>query len=206
MSNYVEPKFQSDAFNCPNCDVYSHQSWRSMNNSADFHVVTCNHCLKPSIWHDGKMIFPTTGAAAIPNPDMPDNIKKDYLEARNIVVQSPRAACVLLRLCVEKICNEKIPSNDDLNEKIKKLGKQGLDQKIIKALDNVRVIGGEAIHPLTMDLRDDKDMATSLFEMVNYISNWAYTSEKLIDKIHTNLPENKKDAIIKRDHKNGVQN
>ena len=151
------------------------------------------------------MVFPRSGNAPLPNPDMPDSIKKIYVEARNVATLSPRSACVLLRLCVESICNEKINTTEDLNAKIKKMVQLGLNERIKKAWDIVRVIGGEAAHPLTMDLKDDKQTAIALFHIVNSISDWAYTSEKRIDDLYGNLPQSKKTAIDKRDGKTGSQ-
>ena len=137
----------------------------------------------------------------MPNPDMPEEIKQDYKEARDIVEMSPRSACMLLRLCIEKICDEKISGSGDINEKIGKMVSNGLNDKIKKALDSVRVIGGEAVQVSQMDLKDDRETATKLFKIVNFISQWAHTSEKEINDIFDTLPESKKDAIKKRDDK-----
>ena len=137
----------------------------------------------------------------MPNPDMPEDILDDYLEARDVVARSPRATCALLRLCIEKICNEKVPGSEDLNEKIGKMVKQGLDEKIQKAMDAIRVIGGQAVHPLAMDLKDGVDTATKLFQIVNYVADWAYTREKRIGEVFNSLPNSKKGAISDRDRK-----
>ena len=207
MTGYEQPEAQKDAFHCPHCGSYSDQHWTSLvinrhdgqMRRNDFDLGCCRHCHEITIWKDRCMIFPFGGTAPLPNPDMPENIKKDYLEARNVVSSSPRSACMLLRLCTEKICNEKVPSGSDLNEKIGKLVERGLDNRIQKALDSTRVIGGEAVHPLQMDLKDDTNTATALFYLVNYISEWAHTREKEIDNIFNGLPSTKKNAISRRD-------
>ena len=147
------------------------------------------------------MIYPSTGGAPHPNPDMPELIKKDYNEARDVVTRSPRSACLLLRLCVQKICDEKVPGRDDLNAKIGKLVEHGLDDGIRKACDSVRVMGGEAAHPLQLDLTDDKNTATALFRIVNHISHWAHTRKREIDEIYKLIPESKTNAISARDTK-----
>lgn len=208
MTDYVQPKVDEDAFHCPRCGSFSDQAWTGITkrtkygNQVDqrYKIGCCRRCEKISFWEDGKMILPSTGNAPMPNPDMTEEIKIDYNEARDIVSRSPRSSCALLRLCIEKICSEKIKTGD-LNEKIKKLVEQGLDPNITKALDSVRVIGGEAVHPLKMDLKDDTTTATTLFKIVNYISDWAHTREKTIDGIFGSLPDGKKEAIKKRDSK-----
>ena len=202
---FTSPNVQLDAFNCPHCGAYANQNWGNMftdelneiTSILNFQIGSCVHCEKITIWEEQKMIYPSTGNAPMPNSDMPDEIKDDYNEARNIVSDSPRAACALLRLCIEKICNDKIKGKD-LNDKIKKLAKQGLDDNIIKALDSVRIIGNQAVHPLEMDLKDNEKIATGLFEIVNYISQWAYTQKKNIDVIFKSLPKRNKKAIKKR--------
>lgn len=40
------------------------------------------------------------------NADMPEAVKALYNEAAIIYNKSPRAACALLRLAVERLCNE----------------------------------------------------------------------------------------------------
>lgn len=77
------------------------------------------------------MVYPSTGSAPIPNSDMPDDIKNDYDEARDICLRSPRSACVLLRLCVEKICTRIGAKGSDLNAMIGDLVKEkNLDDEI----------------------------------------------------------------------------
>ena len=60
-----------------------------------------------------------------------------YEEARGVESVSPRAACMLLRLCVEKIASDLVPGSGDLNEKIGKMVKNGLPEDVRKAMDYV---------------------------------------------------------------------
>ncbi len=145
------------------------------------------------------MIYPISSIAQLPNPDMPKDIQKDYLEARDIVSKSPRSACMLLRLCVEKICDDKSAKGESLNDKIGDLVNKGLDSKTIEELDVVRIMGGQAIHPLTINLDDDIDSAQILFNIINHIVQKLYTDEKEFEKINKLIPKSKKDAIKKRD-------
>ena len=145
------------------------------------------------------MIYPISSIAQLPNPDMPKDIQKDYLEARDIVSKSPRSACMLLRLCVEKICDDKSAKGESLNDKIGDLVNKGLDSKTIEELDVVRIMGGQVIHPLTINLDDDIDSAQILFNIINHIVQKLYTDEKEFEKINKLIPKSKKDAIKKRD-------
>ena len=208
MENHSTPELNLAEFNCPHCGSFSDQYWtylikdtsKGETQHGDYRVSSCRKCGDVTIWHKTEMIYPFSGNAPLPNSDMPESAMNDFLEARDIVNRSPRSSCVLLRLAIEKICDD-LKVTGELNEKIKKLVERGLDERIQKALDAVRVIGGEAVHPLKMDLKDDSKTASSLFSLVNIISNWAYTEKKKIEDIFGSLPEGKKEAISKRDKK-----
>jgi len=207
MEEYDPPAVKKQDFHCPHCNIHAAQYWASLmratkvghNTHQDYMISSCNKCKDIVIWYKDKIVYPVAKLSPKPNEDLPQNIKEDFEEAREIVEKSPRSACALLRLCIEKICDEQISGNGDLNEKIGKLVSQGLDARIQKALDSVRVIGGEAVHSLTMDLKDDPQTAKSLFSLVNVIADWAYSQKKHIDTIYDILPDTKKTAIENRD-------
>ena len=207
LSHYTAPKLMLTSFNCPYCNVFAEQYWYRLNGysnikgneSINFQASQCHSCQEFIMWHNNEMIYPTSSTVQLPNPDMPKDIQKDYLEARNIVSKSPRSACMLLRLCIEKICDNKNANGDNLNDKIGDLVNKGLDSKIIEKCDLIRVIGGQAVHPLTINLDDDVDLAQSLFNIINYIIQKLYTDEKEYEKISKLISKTKKDAIKKRD-------
>lgn len=87
----------------------------------------------------------------------------------------------------------------DLNKDIGSLVQKGLPAKIQKALDVVRVVGNESVHPGQIDLNDDPTTTAKLFELVNIIADTMITQPKEIDKLFDGLPEGKKEAIQKRD-------
>eukprot|EP01031_Cornospumella_fuschlensis_P049643 gene49643-60771_t len=82
-----------------------------------------------------------------PNPDLPENVLSIYNEAANIVNSSPRGALALLRLAIQELCINLGESGKDLNKDIGNLVSKGLLPDVQKALDVVRVIGNNAVHP-----------------------------------------------------------
>jgi hypothetical protein len=147
------------------------------------------------------MVHPDSSTAPMPNSDLPDDIRQDFEEARSIINRSPRGAAALLRLCVQKLCAHLGESGKNINQDIAGLVKKGLNPRIQKSLDIVRVIGNEAVHLGELDLRDDPDTAAQLAKLVNIIADVMITQPKHIDTLYDSLPVEKKEQIEKRDGK-----
>jgi hypothetical protein len=205
MTSYVPPSFDLEAFNCPHCGAYSRQEWEDLGPTdhslgvPGLAYAQCDHCEKPSVWYEKRMVFPFGGGAPLPNPDLPDEIKVDYEEARAIAGVSPRGAAALLRLAVQKLCRHLGESGQNINGDIANLVKKGLDPRVQKALDIVRVIGNNAVHPGQIDLRDDPETAGQLFNLANLIAEVMITYPKQVNSVFDSLPEGAKTAIAKRD-------
>lgn len=154
-----------------------------------------------AVWQVNNLIYPRNNTDLVPPADIPASAKQDYVEAAMIVDASPRGAAALLRLCIEKICKDQ-GCKGDLNQMISELVTQhGLSPRVQKALDTVRVIGGQAVHPLQMDLRDDKETALNLFKIVDIIVRQVISDRLQVDSLYENLPESKREAIQARDMK-----
>lgn len=145
------------------------------------------------------MVFPDQSIAPPPNADLPEDIKVDYAEAALIISRSPRGAAALLRLCVQKLCKHLGEKGKNINDDIGELVKKGLNPKIQKGLDIVRVIGNEAVHPGRLDLRDNAEIAIKLCNLVNIIADAMITQPKMIDELYGGLPDDKVKGIEKRD-------
>jgi len=213
---YMPPTHHKTGFNCPYCHAFSEQTWfdlASGNKEASLlgrgsfkfleglEISTCRQCGLIAIWIEEKMIWPAASSVPMPSENMPEDVKADYSEARSIINNSPRSACALLRLAIQKLMLALDEKGKDLNDDIKDLVKKGLPTKIQKALDSVRVIGNEAIHPGTLDLKDDVSTASAIFELVNMIVEVMITQPKEVDDIYSKLPESKKVEIARRDSK-----
>jgi hypothetical protein len=159
----------------------------------------CYNCQKITVWVNERLVFPESKYTTAPNSDLPDNVIRDYEEARSVVDLSPRAAAALLRLGIQKLCSYLGESGKDLNEDIKNLVAKGLDPVVQQSLDIVRVIGNESVHPGTIDLNDDRETALRLFELVNAIADQMISHPKKVREMYGKLPEEKRKAIERRD-------
>lgn len=214
---HIEPKHKITAFNCPNCGAFAEQEWLTINAYnkerstaqrivgsriiSNIELAECSHCKKHTIWRESNMIFPFAGTAPLANIDLPSDIKADYNEARDILQLSPRGATALLRLAVQKLCIHLGEKGKNINDDIGNLVQKGLPVKMQKALDSVRVVGNNAVHPGVIDLKDNIDIASKLFTFINIIAEVLITQPKLIDQFYDeNIPENQKNAITERDN------
>lgn len=136
----------------------------------------------------------------MPNPDLPDAVMRDYLEAREVLDCSPRAAAALLRLAVQRLCSELGQSTKgNLDQAIGNLVKNGLPVSVQQALDGVRVVGNNAVHPGVIDLNDSREFAVVLFDLVNHIADRMISEPKRIAEIYAKLPQAAREAIERRD-------
>ena len=130
---------------------------------------------------------------------MPDNIKNLYNEARNVFEISPKSGAALLRLAVQMLCKELGEDGKNINDNIAKLVKRGLPVEIQQALDTIRVVGNNSVHPGELNLDEDKDLAASLFPLLNLIVDRMIGEPKQIQEIYCKLPNMALEAIKKRD-------
>ena len=207
-SKYVAPGFKADGFNCPHCESYTHQKWYSLDIHATCHgkvakyevgfASFCMKCCKYAIWTEGKMIYPISSIAPLPVDDMPKDVKEDFEEARNVVNVSPRSAAALLRLALQKLVIHLGEEGKNLNKDIGNLVKKGLEEEIQQALDSVRVIGNNAVHPGQIDMKDDRETALFLFDSMNAIVEKMITRPEKVKRLYEKVPDSIKEAIKER--------
>jgi hypothetical protein len=207
-SDCVPPSFRGDAFTCPHCGAYAHFKWFAIKRdtparaAAQTTEALCSRCGAATIWLiDTKtMIWPqNVSGVPLPSPDMPDEVERDYLEARSICTASPRGAAALLRLAVQKLCKLLGGSGKGINADIAALVSRGLPRQIQRALDIVRVTGNNAVHPGEMQLNDDLETVASLFELLNLIVQSQITQSRAIDEMYARLPKDALNGIQRRD-------
>ena len=162
----------------------------------------CFVCQREALWINGRLTYPTFSPdAPQPNDDLNVDIRRDYEEAATVLSQSPRSSCALLRLSIQKLCEQSLERTGDINEMIGELVGRGLSPVVQQALDVVRVVGNEAVHPGTLDLRDDADTARRLFGLVNLIAEVLITQPRHVAELYATLPPNKLQGIEVRNTK-----
>lgn len=158
----------------------------------------CYNCKELTIWVHDKIVYPNTKIDIKPNNDLPNHIRKLFDEAREIVDLSPKGAAAILRLCIQYLCKELGESGNKIDKDIASLVSKGLNPLVQKALDVVRVIGNEAVHPGEINLDDNKDIAIKLFGLVNLICEQMISHPKQVEALYGSLPEEKLKGIEQR--------
>lgn len=165
----------------------------------NLNISSCYNCGEISVWLHEQLVHPLRGTAPPPNLDMPADVLRDYREADRVLVVSPRGAAALLRLAIQKLCVALGKPGQNLNKDIGSLVEAGLSKKVQRALDAVRVIGNESVHPGQIDMRDDRATAESLFSLVNVIVRIMISENREIDEMYDKIPADKRKAIEDRD-------
>jgi len=219
---YYPPKYTEEQFHCPHCGVYAKQLWSHMkteNNyrpndpigenvrfeelmNTEWTVSKCTHCSQEIIWFNDKIIYPKKIVVGLPNEDLSEEIKKDYLEAATIFHDSIRSSAALLRLALQKLCKQLGEKGDNINEDIKKLVKKGLNSQIQRSLDILRITGNNAVHPGQINIEEKPKLVLKLFDLINFIAEKMITEPKEIEKLYEDeLPKSAKEQIEQRDNK-----
>lgn len=215
----VAPSFRAESFNCPRCGAFAGMGWHDLLlNSSAYASITfsiCAACQKPSVWTDDDggsvpaphtpmlgllggtqtLIFPSKCVAPQAEDDMPEDVRIDFEEARLVFNHSPRAAAALLRLCVQKLCQELLGKKGDIHKQIGELVDKGLPPRVLKAFDTIRIFGNESVHPGTVNLNDTPEVALALFSLLNMAVRHCITEERELEAIRALTPETKRREI-----------
>ena len=220
-SEYFPPALGKGEYHCPHCNVYAKQFYAHLHAVSQYHwttivdnhdkfneflrkewiVTKCQRCANVVVWFEGKMIYPKTMIAPLPNSDMNEQIKADYIEAGTVFSDSPRAAAALLRLALQKLCRQLGEKGENINEDIKKLVAKGLNPLVQKSLDALRITGNNAVHPGEINLEEEPEKVLKLFDLLNFIANKMITEPREIESFYSALPDGALDAVKKRDGK-----
>lgn len=167
-----------------------------------FSIATCASCEESTLWINEKIIYPKKATVPSPNEDLDEDIKALYLEASTILVDSPKGSTALLRLALQKLLKQVGKSGKNINSDIKDLVAEGLSPKIQQALDLLRVVGNNAVHPGQINLDDNAEVAEKLFSILNFIANELITKPKELENLYADLiPPDTQEHIRTRDKK-----
>lgn len=216
---FVAPEFKKNSFHCPLCGTYSHMTWNQLKNAnsyTKYYESLCSCCDENSLWRvteydessygriakNAEILFPDNGMAALPEDDMPEDVKIDYVEAARIFSKSPRGAAALLRLGLQKLCKHLGEDGSNINNDIRSLAaKNILPPMVVKVADTVRITGNNAVHPGTMKEEDFDFVASKMFDLLNFIVKKGISESKELDALYQLTPEGPRKSAEDKDAK-----
>jgi hypothetical protein len=209
----VMPDVGKDRFTCPHCGVYAMQRqgnvklYTSSQSSYQLNSWTghqCAACLRLVLWESNgngvwAMVHPLGALGEKPNRDMPDGVRRIYEEARRVGGLSPRSAAALLRLALQMLIDGLEPGSGNINSKIGFLVQRGLHPHTQQAMDVLRVVGNNAVHPGQIDVDDDPNLLPGLFRLTNVVVDQMISMPKHAASLFTALPQQTREQISRRD-------
>ena len=104
-------------------------------------------------------------------------------------------------MCVQHLLIALGGKGKNLDDDIAKLVVEGLPWQVRDALDICRVVGNNAVHPGEINIDDDPEIVSQLFELINFIVRETIERNKTIMAMYEKLPTGAREAITKRDAK-----
>ena len=205
------PRFGSEAFDCPLCGAYAHQHWgqiwaqqpkqsgAAQVDEREWIFSFCARCGEPSLWMKQQLFYPRDRVGPAPHGDMPEDVQSLYEEAREVSSTSRRSAAALLRLALQVLVDQLQPGPGDINKKIGQLVRAGLDPQVQQAMDVLRVVGNNAVHPGQIDLDSDGELVPALFGLLNVIVEQVVARPRQLADLYGALPAGAQAAIARRD-------
>lgn len=144
---------------------------------------TCNNCGYISIRHeDGVQFHPIEPHGKDLDAKIPETIRKDFNEARLIAKDSPRCGNVLLRTCLEGLCNwiaEEFLEYDKkadypkekLNRKIEYLNKHThfVSDRLLKKMNIIKEYGNDIHAHQKIDYSDTIESFNAMLRFIESI-------------------------------------
>lgn len=207
------PAKGKDSFDCPHCGTFAHQNWSGLARKwpgaapgagrtellSAWTSSRCARCSNVAMWHLDNLAFPHVRVGPDASGDMPNNVLVLYNEAREVAAVSRQSAAALLRLALQHLVNELSPGGGTIDAKIGGLVQAGLSPRVQQAMDVVRVIGNNAVHPGQIDLDGDADLVPALLGLINMLVEQMITRPKELEVLYAALPAGALAGIERRD-------
>ena len=145
--------------------------------SGPIHVSVCQSCFSMTFWQNAKIIFPSP-IGIEPNKDMPTNVRELFVEAQRVTYLSPRSACALLRVSLERLADHvaELRGVSDYRKDAKlfqKLNALSLPTDILAICNTIRAVGNSSAHGNTKAAEidftgeDSVDVALKTAQLIN---------------------------------------
>jgi len=193
-SVFKPPEYSVEAFTCPHCGTLAQVQWTTARAQGEvaYRSARCVVCGEITVWLGRAqmlgvytellnpiLIYPiVTGPP--PEPDMPEDAKKAYEEARAIVGVSPRGAGALVRLALEFLLRD-LGVNPRATPAVAIAGleERGLRRETAMLLHTIRFRSNDAVHPeVRTDGADTQEGILLNMELLNMVTRELITEPR----------------------------
>ena len=152
----------------------------------EVHVCRCINCGEFSLFIQDELVWPKPcGVPA--STYMPEQVKKPYDEAQKVLHDSPWAACILLRIALERLCDHLGGTGPTLYKRIESLNLNASEKVIWTA---IRKAGNASAHENAEFLSEyqerdtmNPNIAVTLSKFINLIVESHVASQAVAETI-----------------------
>ena len=148
-------------------------------------IFRCPACEKLIVKENGELLYPAP-LGVDPCEDMPESIRGIFVEAQRITHLSPRSACALLRVCLERLCDAiaEMKHLDGYRRDAwlwKKIEALELRPEIKAIFDMVKDVGNSSAHgdnkasEIDFTSRDSVEVALKTADVINALVRFLIT-------------------------------
>jgi hypothetical protein len=102
---------------------------------------------------------------------------------------SPRGAAALLRLAIEKVCEELGESGESPKDDLASFVQEDVDARVQKVLEAMRIIETNAVPPAQIGVGDNRAIGETLSGLVNLICEKMIIEPRHLQAMYTKLRE-----------------
>lgn len=228
MSKYLfENQSKHPTFICPHCFKLTSHRWHYIfsrkqspylaeseksqkpfdNDQLEGIIMSiCSKCDSSTYWlksfmKDELQVCPSNSSNyPQPHPDMPEHIRKTFIEAGSVMHLSLGSSAALSRLTLENLLKHLGYEKGSLNDKIGKVISDGkVSAHVAKMLDIIRTYGNSGAHSGIINLDENPEIPRFLLELINLVVEHMITLPNKVDTMFDAIPPGIKAGIEKRD-------
>ena len=151
-------------------------------------ISYCFNCNEMCRWVYDRLVWPRREGFPEPKLHAPPKVRRESEEASQILEASPRGAAALLRIAIEKVCEELGVSGEGPTDDIAFFVREDVDARVQKVLDAAQIIESNA-RPGQIGLREDRATAETLSGLVNLICEKMIMEPRHLQEVHTKVRE-----------------
>lgn len=211
------PALQKNGFDCPRCGTFANQEWiwllrddhqivfdDSVEVTGVWTASRCARCDEYSVWREERMMYPASGLAPAPHPEMPPEATSLYNEAREVVGISRRAGTALARAALERLLRTLDPEAGRVNlaTRIERMIPR-VPAPLGQMLTIIRVAGNSSLHVddepddvliLVLD-PGETEIVELIFEAINDLVEETIAKPRKVADLYGKVPESIRERV-----------